>query len=108
MRVRGDMLNGFGVSHGGSSFLARRQRARVRVEHERARHGQRGQTRSRNPAPVELNDELIAVAEEESAGERLAFYRVTVARQDGICVGLMHATVYRTKEKHHPKPSHEH
>ena len=53
-------------------------------------------------------NELLAVAEEESAGERLAFYRVTVARQDGTCVGLMHATVYRTKEKHHLTPTHEH
>jgi acyl-CoA thioesterase len=106
MRVRGDMLNGFGVSHGGIVFsladsalaFASNTNGHVTVSVDNT---------ISYPAPVELNDELIAVAEEESAGERLAFYRVTVARQDGTCVGLMHATVYRTKEKHHPKPIHE-
>lgn len=107
MRVRDDMLNGFGVSHGGIVFsladsalaFASNTNGHVTVSVDNT---------ISYPASVELNDELIAVAEEESAGERLAFYRVTVAKQDGTCVGLMHATVYRTKEKHHPKPSHEH
>jgi acyl-CoA thioesterase len=106
MRVRGDMLNGFGVSHGGVVFsladsalaFASNTNGNVTVSVDNT---------ISYPVRVELNDELIAVAEEESAGERLGFYRVTVAKQDGTCVGLMHATVYRTKEKHHPKPIHE-
>jgi acyl-CoA thioesterase len=100
MRVRADMLNGFGVAHGGIAFsladsalaFAANTNGHVTVSVDNT---------ISYPVSVELNDELIAVAEEETAGERLAFYRVTVARQDGTCVALMHATVYRTQKKHH-------
>lgn len=100
MRVRADMLNGFGVSHGGIVFsladsalaFASNTNGQVTVSVDNT---------ISYPVPVELNDELIAVAEEETAGARLAFYRVTVARQDGTCVALMHATVYMTQQKHH-------
>ena len=100
MRVRADMLNGFGVSHGGVVFsfadsalaFAANTNGHVTVSVDNT---------ISYPVSVELNDELIAVAEEETAGARLGFYRVTVARQDGTCVALMHATVSRTKQKHH-------
>jgi acyl-CoA thioesterase len=103
MKVRADMLNGFGVSHGGIVFafadsalaFASNTNGHVTVSVDNT---------ISYPAPIELNDELIAVAEEESASARLAFYRVTVAKQDGTCVALMHATVYRTPQKHHIEP----
>jgi acyl-CoA thioesterase len=107
MRVRGDMLNGFGVSHGGVVFSLA-DSALAFASNTNGNVTMSVDNTISYPVRVELNDELIAVAEEESAGERLGFYRVTVAKQDGTCVGLMHATVYRTKEKHHPKPTHEH
>jgi acyl-CoA thioesterase len=107
MRVRGDMLNGFGVSHGGIVFsladsalaFASNTNGHVTVSVDNT---------ISYPAPVHDGDDLIAVAEEETAGARLGFYRVTVARQDGTVVGLMHATVYRTQQKHHVEPSHDH
>ena len=100
MRVRADMLNGFGVSHGGIVFSL----ADSALAFASNTHGHVTVSVDNTisyPVSVELNDELIAVAEEETAGTRLAFYRVTVARQDGTCVALMHATVYRTAHKHH-------
>ncbi len=100
MRVRADMLNGFGVSHGGIVFSL----ADSALAFASNTHGHVTVSVDNTisyPVSVELNDELIAVAEEETAGTRLAFYRVTVARQDGTCVALMHATVYRTPQKHH-------
>jgi acyl-CoA thioesterase len=107
MKVRADMLNGFGVSHGGIVFafadsalaFASNTNGHVTVSVDNT---------ISYPAPIELNDELIAVAEEESASARLAFYRVTVGKQDGTCVALMHATVYRTQQKHHIEPTHGH
>jgi len=96
------MLNGFGVSHGGIVFsladsalaFASNTNGHVTVSVDNT---------ISYPAPVELNDELIAVAEEESAGERLAFYRVTVARQGRHLRGS-HARqpCIARKEKHHP------
>ncbi len=107
MTVRADMLNGFGVSHGGIAFsladsalaFASNTNGHVTVAVDNT---------ISYPVSVELNDELIAVAEEETAGSRLGFYRVTVARADGTVVALMHATTYRTKEQHHIEPAHGH
>ena len=100
MTVRPDMLNGFGVSHGGIVYsladsalaFACNTNGHVTVSVDNT---------ISYPLPVQAGDELIAVAEEETAGARLGFYRVTVARQDGTVVGLLHATVYRTPQKHH-------
>ena len=99
MRVRSDMVNGFSVSHGGIVYsladsalaFASNTNGHVTVSVDNS---------ISYPAPVQVDDELIAVAEEETAGARLGFYRVTVARQDGTVVGLLHATVYRTPQKH--------
>ena len=99
MRVRSDMANGFGVSHGGVVYsladsalaFASNTGGNVTVSVDNT---------ISYPAAVQVGDDLIAVAEEETAGARLGFYRVTVARQDGTVVGLLHATVYRTAQKH--------
>jgi acyl-CoA thioesterase len=99
MRVRSDMVNGFGVSHGGIVYsladsalaFASNTNGHVTVSVDNT---------ISYPVAVQVGDDLIAVAEEETAGARLGFYRVTVARQDGTVVGLLHATVYRTPQKH--------
>jgi len=99
MKVRSDMVNGFGVSHGGIVYsladsalaFASNTNGHVTVSVDNT---------ISYPVPVQVGDDLIAVAEEETAGARLGFYRVTVARQDGTVVGLLHATVYRTPQKH--------
>lgn len=99
MRVRSDMVNGFGVSHGGIVYsladsalaFASNTNGHVTVSVDNT---------ISYPVAVQVGDDLIAVAEEETAGARLGFYRVTVARHDGTVVGLLHATVYRTPQKH--------
>lgn len=99
MKVRSDMVNGFGVSHGGIVYsladsalaFASNTNGHVTVSVDNT---------ISYPVAVQVGDDLIAVAEEETAGARLGFYRVTVARQDGTVVGLLHATVYRTPQKH--------
>ena len=99
MRVRDDMLNGFGVSHGGIVYsladsalaFASNTNGHVTVSVDNT---------ISYPVPVQVGDDLIAVAEEETAGARMGFYRVMVARQDGTIVALLHATVYRTAQKH--------
>jgi acyl-CoA thioesterase len=95
MRVREEMVNGFGVCHGGVTFsladsalaFAGNTHGRVTVAVENA---------IGYPQPVRTGDLLIAVAEEESAGRRLAYYRVTVRNQEDVVVALFRGTVYRT------------
>lgn len=98
MRVREDMLNGFGVAHGGIVFsladsamaFACNSTGNVTVAVDNA---------ITYPAAVRLGDELVAVAEQESASSRLAFYRVVVRRGEEV-VALFRGTVYRTQRLH--------
>lgn len=107
MRVRADMLNGFGVSHGGIVYSLA-DSALAFASNTGGQVTMSVDNTISYPAPVQVGDDLIAVAEEETAGARLGFYRVTVARQDGTVVALLHATVYRTQQKHHTEQSHGH
>jgi acyl-CoA thioesterase len=101
MTVRPEMVNGFGVCHGGIAFsladsalaFASNTHGRVSVSIENG---------IRYPAPIHVGDVLTAVAEEEGASNRLAYFRVTVTSQHGAAVGLFRGTVYRTTRPHFP------
>ena len=95
MTVRPEMVNGFGVCHGGIAFsladsalaFASNTHGRVTVSIENS---------IRYPAPIAPGDVLTATAVEDSATRRLAFFNVTVRKADGTPVGLFRGTVYRT------------
>ena len=99
MTVRPEMVNGFGVCHGGIAFsladsalaFASNTHGRVTVSIENS---------IRYPAPIAPGDVLTAAAVQESAGRRLAFFNVTVTKQGGDVVGLFRGTVYRTSRDH--------
>ena len=98
MTVRQEMVNGFGVCHGGIAFsladsalaFASNTHGNVTVSIENS---------ITYPKAIAVGDVLTATAEEESATNRLGFYRVTVWREDGETVALFRGTVYKT-----PKP----
>lgn len=99
MTVRPEMVNGFGVCHGGIVFsladsalaFASNTNGRVTVSIENS---------IRYPAPIAPGDVLTATAVEESSGRRVAFFSVTVRKDDGTSVGLFRGTVYRTARAH--------
>ena len=100
MVVRDEMLNGFGVCHGGVPFsladsalaFASNTHGRVTMSIENA---------IGYPASARAGDVLRASAREESANGPLAFYRVDVTREaDGAAIAHFRGTVYRTKRVH--------
>ena len=99
MVVRQDMLNGFGVCHGGVTFafadsafaFASNTGAEVSVSIENS---------MTYPAAVRVGDVLLAEAEKEASSRRLGYYRVRVTRNDGAVVALFRGTVYRTDREH--------
>src|SRR5688572_18433811 len=99
MTVRPEMVNGFGVCHGGIAFsladsalaFASNTHGRVTVSIENS---------IRYPSPIAPGDVLTATAEEESSSRRLGFFNVTVRKEDGTPVGLFRGTVYRTSREH--------
>ena len=99
MVVREDMINGFGVCHGGVTFafadsafaFASNTGGQVSVSIENS---------MTYPAAVRLGDVLQADAEQEASSKRLAYYRVRVTRSDGAVVALFRGTVYQTDQEH--------
>lgn len=99
MTVRDEMLNGFGVCHGGVTYsladsalaFASNTHGRVTMSIDNAMS---------YPAPVHAGDRLIAAAVEERATGRLAFYSVRVTNQDDTIVARFRGTVYRTSRPH--------
>ena len=101
MTVRAEMVNGFGVAHGGIVFaladsafaFACNTHGRVTVSVENS---------ITYPAPIHPGDVLTAVAEEEAASNRLAYYRVEVRNQADELVASFRGTAYRTSRPHFP------
>jgi acyl-CoA thioesterase len=106
MTVRPDMVNGFGVCHGGVTFgladsafaFAANTHGRVTVSIDNS---------ITYPATVTAGDVLTAIATEESAANRIAFYAVRVTNQHDSVVALFRGTVYRTARGHFDEGSDE-
>ena len=103
MTVRADMLNGFGVAHGGITYaladsalaFASNTNGRVTVSIE---------NNIGYPVAVHPGNVLTAEAEEVSASHRVAFYAVTVRNEAGVVVAVFRGTVYRTSQQHQSQP----
>jgi acyl-CoA thioesterase len=103
MTVRADMLNGFGVCHGGATFaladsalaFASNTHGRVTVSIENS---------ISYPKGIFEGDVLTATARQESDTNRLSFDRVTVTRSTGETVALFRGTVYKTSQDFFHEP----
>lgn len=103
MTVRAEMLNGFGVAHGGVAYaladsalaFASNTNGRVTVSIE---------NNIGYPVAVHPGNVLTAEAVELSASHRVAFYSVTVRNEAGVVVAVFRGTVYRTSQQHQFQP----
>lgn len=87
MQVRDDMLNGFGVCHGGMLFaLADTAFAFACNAYNRTTFAASASIEFLRPA--KLGDSLRAVASEEHRGRRSGYYVVRIDNQDGEVVAL--------------------
>jgi len=99
LTVRPDMVNGFGIAHGGVLFSL--------ADSAFAFCTNAGGTLSvaldctiSFPVAVQVGDVLTAEAVEESTTRRMGFCRVTVTNQHDVVVGHFRGTVYRTRRTH--------
>lgn len=99
MTVRAEMVNGFGVTHGGIAFsladsafaFACNTHGRVTVSIENS---------ITYPAPIAVGDVLTATAKEDAASGRLSYYSAEVRNQRNEVVGLFRGTAFRTEREH--------
>jgi acyl-CoA thioesterase len=100
-KVRADMLNGFGVAHGGIAFsiadsafaFACNTNGKITMSIENA---------ITYPIAVALGDTLTAVAEAEGESNKIGYYRVVVRNQKDEVVALFRGTAFKTKNDHLP------
>jgi acyl-CoA thioesterase len=97
--VRPEMLNGFGVCHGGVTF-ALADSAFAFASNTQGNVAMSIDNQISYPAPAREGDVLTATAREESDTGRLAFYRVEVHNQAGTLIAIFKGTVYKTKTPH--------
>jgi len=98
MTVRGEMLNGFGITHGGVLFSF----ADSALAFASNSHGQMAvsvETSISHLKPVYEGDVLTAIATETHRSARLAYYQVTVTNQNSESVALFKGLVYRKKDQ---------
>jgi len=99
MTVRQEMVNGFGVGHGGIAYsladsalaFACNTRGTVNVAIDNSMS---------YPAPVRVGDVLTAKATLESESNKLGFYRIIVTNQSDVVVAVFRGTTYDTKRDH--------
>ena len=96
MEIRPEMLNGFGIAHGGISYsLADSCLAFASNSH--GRQSLSIDTSINHIEPLVVGDKIVGIAKEESLKNRFSFYRVEILRGETL-VALFKGTVYRTEK----------
>lgn len=96
MTVRKEMLNGFGIAHGGITYSL----ADSTLAFASNSKGQKAvsvETSISHTQSLKEGDTLIAEAKEEHCSNKIAVYSIKVSR-DGDTVALFKGTVYRTSK----------
>jgi acyl-CoA thioesterase len=97
--VRPEMVNGFGVAHGGIAYSIA-DSALAFASNTHGKVTMSIESTITYPLSVQVGDVLTAIAKSEVETNRLGFYRVTVRNQKDEIVALMKSTVYKTKDEH--------
>ena len=97
MTIKKDMLNGFGIAHGGITYSL----ADSALAFACNSHGRRSvsvETSISHTKALKEGDILTAVASEGSLSNKIGVYHVKITDQDENVVGLFKGTVYRTSK----------
>jgi acyl-CoA thioesterase len=97
MKIRKDMLNGFGIAHGGITYSI----ADSCLAFASNSHGRQSlsiDTSINHIESLREGDEIVAIATEESLKNRFGFYRVEIHCNNSL-VALFKGTVYRTEKE---------
>ena len=106
MTVRPEMLNGFGVCHGGVTFSFA-DSALAFASNSHGRVSLLLKASMSYPETIAAGDVLTAKVEEESLSHKVGIYSITVLKNHQQKVGIFHGTVYRTGKSHFPESESE-
>lgn len=97
MTTRPDMVNGFGILHGGITYSLA-DSALAFASNSQGKHAVSIETSISHLAKVVVNEQLVAIAKEISMSNRIAVYEVKITNARNELVALFKGTVYRMKE----------
>ena len=99
MIVRKEMLNGFGIAHGGITYSL----ADSALDFSSNSHGRKSvsvETSISHTVSLAEGDEIIAEAKEENCSNKIGIYTITIKRvSDNALVALFKGTVYRSSKE---------
>ena len=98
LEVRDDMLNGFGLAHGGIAYSLG-DSALAFAANSQGRHALSIETSISHTAPLQTGERIIAEATELQLSHRIGIYRVEIRKEHGALAALFKGTVYRKSEK---------
>ena len=97
MTVRGEMMNGFAIAHGGITYSL----ADTALAFASNAHGLKCypvETSISHVKPVVEGDELFTFVEEKSLSKRIGVYHITVFNQNKEAVAFFKGTVHRSEK----------
>ncbi len=98
MIIREDMLNGFGMAHGGITYSFA-DSAFAFASNSRGQKAVSIETSISHTVSLKIGDEIIAYASEEHCSNKIAVYTVKVYKAlDNTIVAMFKGTVYRTSK----------
>lgn len=97
MTIREEMLNGFGIAHGGITYSLA-DSALAFACNSQGRESMSIETSISHTKPCHIGDVLTAEAIEKSLSYKIAIYHISVKNQDNETVALFKGTVYRTNK----------
>lgn len=97
MTVRKEMLNGFGIAHGGITYSLA-DSALAFASNSHGRKSVSVETSISHTAQLHEGDVITATAEEMSISNKIAVYHITIKNQEDKTVALFKGTVYRTSK----------
>lgn len=98
MTVKKEMLNGFGIAHGGITYSL----ADSALAFASNSHGKKAvsiETNISHLKTVHENDLLTATASLKSISNKIGLYEVEITNGEGTLLALFKGTVYRTSEE---------
>ena len=98
MRVRKEMLNGFGIAHGAITY-ALADSSLAFASNSRARKCVSVETSISHTLAVKENEVLTSLVTEQHLSNKIGIYQIIVTRETGETVAIFKGTVYRTNEE---------
>ncbi|MBL4625492.1 MAG: hotdog fold thioesterase [Flavobacteriales bacterium] len=98
MKVRPEMCNGFGITHGGITFSFA-DSALAFASNGYGRQSVALECSISFPVAVKVDDEITAIATEISLSYKIGIYTIEVRNQDSDLVASFKGMVYRTSKE---------